>query len=157
MSETIDLILSLSKKIKNLKAHIDLPRLSRADWLTDTWIDNQDILQTFHISKITLPTFCKNIALPYSKVQSKFYYNAFVKKKLLYGIQIHPVLFRALALYRYLYPSLSVVIRFYPLLSVVIRCYPFVAEKFSSFVCHFCHATDNQGDIWPDVQFYFNK
>ncbi|WP_452221184.1 helix-turn-helix domain-containing protein [Lacinutrix salivirga] len=74
MSEIIDLILSLSQEIKDIKARIELLRLSRAERLKDTWIDNQDVLQTLHISKRTLQTFRKNGTLPYSKVQGKFYY-----------------------------------------------------------------------------------
>lgn len=74
MTEIIDLILNLSQEIKDLKARIELLRLSRAEVLRDTWIDNQDVLQTLHISKRTLQTFRDNGTLPYSKIQGKFYY-----------------------------------------------------------------------------------
>ena len=74
MTEIIDLLLTLSQEIKDIKARIELLQLSRAEVLKDTWIDNQDVLQTLHISKRTLQTFRTNGTLPYSKVQGKFYY-----------------------------------------------------------------------------------
>lgn len=74
MTEIIDLLLALSQEIKDLKARIELLRQSRAEVLKDTWIDNQDVLQTLHISKRTLQTFRDNGTLPYSKVKGKFYY-----------------------------------------------------------------------------------
>ena len=74
MTEIIDLILALSQDIKDLKARIELLRQSRAEVLKDTWRDNQDVLQTLHISKRTLQTLRTNGTLPYSKVKGKFYY-----------------------------------------------------------------------------------
>ena len=74
MTEIIDLLLTLSQEIKDIKARIELLQLSKAEVLKDTWIDNQDVLQTLHISKRTLQTFRTNGTLPYSKVQGKFYY-----------------------------------------------------------------------------------
>ncbi|MFD2552220.1 helix-turn-helix domain-containing protein [Bizionia sediminis] len=74
MTEIIDLLLALSQEIKDLKARIELLRHTRAEVLKDTWIDNQDVLQTLHISKRTLQTFRDNGTLPYSKVKGKFYY-----------------------------------------------------------------------------------
>lgn len=74
MTEIIDLILTLSQEIKEIKARIELIRLSRAELLKNTWIDNQDVMQTLHISKRTLQTYRDNGTLPYSKVQGKFYY-----------------------------------------------------------------------------------
>ncbi|MDO6597379.1 helix-turn-helix domain-containing protein [Oceanihabitans sp. 2_MG-2023] len=74
MTEIIDLLLTLSQDVKHLKARIELLRQSRAEVLKDTWIDNQDVLQTLHISKRTLQTLRTNGTLPYSKVKGKFYY-----------------------------------------------------------------------------------
>jgi hypothetical protein len=74
MTEIFDLILALSQDIKDLKARIELLRQSRAEVLKDTWIDNQDVLQTLHISKRTLQTLRTNGTLPYSKVKGKFNY-----------------------------------------------------------------------------------
>jgi hypothetical protein len=74
MTEIFDLLLALSQEIKDLKIRIDLLQQSRAEVLKDTWIDNQDVLQTLHISKRTLQTFRDNGTLPYSKIKGKFYY-----------------------------------------------------------------------------------
>ena len=74
MTEIIDLLLALSQEIKDLKARIELLRHTRVEVLKDTWIDNQDVLQTLHLSKRTLQTFRDNGTLPYSKVKGKFYY-----------------------------------------------------------------------------------
>ena len=74
MTEIIDLLLALSQEIKDLKARIELLRYTRAEVLKDTWIDNQDVLQTLHISKRTLQSLRDNGTLPYSKVKGKFYY-----------------------------------------------------------------------------------
>ncbi|MCX7547765.1 helix-turn-helix domain-containing protein [Xanthomarina sp. F1114] len=90
MSEIIDLILALSQEIKELKARIELIRLSRAEVLKDTWIDNQDVLQLLHISKRTLQTFRSNGTLPYSKVQGKFYYKVSDIEELLQSNYYNP-------------------------------------------------------------------
>ncbi|WP_417859271.1 helix-turn-helix domain-containing protein [Xanthomarina gelatinilytica] len=74
MTEIIDLLLALSQEIKDIKARIELLRNTRAEVLKDTWIDNQDVLHTLHISKRTLQTLRDNGTLPYSKVKGKFYY-----------------------------------------------------------------------------------
>ena len=74
MTEIIDLLLTLSLEIKDLKARIEIFRQSRSESLKDIWVDNQDVLQTLHISKRTLQTFRTNGTLPFSKIQGKFYY-----------------------------------------------------------------------------------
>jgi len=74
MTEIVDLILALSQEIKELKVYIKLIKQSRAERLKDSWLDNQDVMQTLHISKRTLQTFRDNGTLPYSKVGGTFYY-----------------------------------------------------------------------------------
>ena len=74
MTEIIDLLLALSQEIKDIKTRIEVLRQSRVERLKDSWIDNQDVLQTLHISKRTLQTLRTNGTLPYSKVKGKFYY-----------------------------------------------------------------------------------
>jgi|TARA_R100000479_G_scaffold51000_2_gene23944 hypothetical protein len=90
MKEIIDLILSLSQEIKYIKAYIQLLKESRAERLKDSWIDNQDVLQTLHISKRTLQTFRKNGTLPYSKVKGKFYYKVSDIEELLQSNYYNP-------------------------------------------------------------------
>ena len=90
MTEIIDLLLTLSQDVKDLKARIELLRQSRAEVLKDTWIDNQDVLQTLHISKRTLQTLRTNGTLPYSKVKGKFYYRvADIEQLLQYNYYNH--------------------------------------------------------------------
>jgi hypothetical protein len=64
----------LSQEIKEIKVRIELIRLSRAELLKNTWIDNQDVMQSLHISTRTLQNYRNNDILPYSKIQGKFYY-----------------------------------------------------------------------------------
>lgn len=90
MKEIIDLILALSQEIKFIKAYIKLLKQSRAERLKDSWIDNQDVLQTLHISKRTLQTFRKNGTLPYSKIQGKFYYKVSDIEELLQSNYYNP-------------------------------------------------------------------
>jgi hypothetical protein len=90
MKELIDLILALSQEIKFIKAYIQLLKQSRAERLKDSWIDNQDVLQTLHISKRTLQTFRKNGTLPYSKVKGKFYYKVSDIEELLQSNYYNP-------------------------------------------------------------------
>ena len=74
MIELADLILALSLEIKELKVRLEIFRQSRAEKLKDTWLDNQDVMQTLHISTRTLQTFRDNGTLPFSKVGGTFYY-----------------------------------------------------------------------------------
>jgi hypothetical protein len=74
MTEIIDLLMSLSQEIKDIKARIELIKYQKAEKLKDNWIDNQDVMQMLHISQRTLQTFRSNGTIPYSKIQGKFYY-----------------------------------------------------------------------------------
>ena len=73
MIEIIDLLMSLSQEVKDIKAHLEDLKNSNSK-LKDTWLDNQDVMQTLHISKRTLQTFRTNGIIPFSKIQGKFYY-----------------------------------------------------------------------------------
>ncbi len=90
MAEIIDLILALSQEIKDLKARIELLRASQSQLLKDAWIDNQDVMQTLHISKRTLQTFRSNGTIPYSKIQGKFYYKVTDIEELLLNNYYNP-------------------------------------------------------------------
>jgi hypothetical protein len=74
MIEIIDLLMSLSQEVKDIKARLDLLKHRGAKKLKDTWLDNQDVMQALHISKRTLQTFRTNGVIPFSKIQGKFYY-----------------------------------------------------------------------------------
>ncbi|MCI2228281.1 helix-turn-helix domain-containing protein [Polaribacter sp. MSW13] len=74
MTEIIDLILAMSQDIKDIKARIKLIKYQKVERLKDNWLDNQEVMQTLHISKRTLQTLRTNGTIPYSKIQGKFYY-----------------------------------------------------------------------------------
>lgn len=76
MTEIIDLIMSLSQDVKDIKARLDVLKYTGALNLKNTWLDNQDVMQTLHISKRTLQTLRSNGTIPYSKIKGKFYYKA---------------------------------------------------------------------------------
>jgi predicted DNA-binding transcriptional regulator AlpA len=41
----------------------------------EDWIDNQDVMQTLHISRRTLYTLRSNGTLPFSRIGNKIYYH----------------------------------------------------------------------------------
>ncbi|HET8839769.1 MAG TPA: helix-turn-helix domain-containing protein, partial [Flavobacteriaceae bacterium] len=81
--EVIDLLLALSREIKDLKTRFDISRATRAERLKDSWMDNQDVMQMLHISQRTLQTLRSNGTIPYSKIRGKFYYKVADIEKLL--------------------------------------------------------------------------
>lgn len=74
MTEIIDLLLALSQEVRDLKTRIELLNATRVEYLKNTWVDNQDVMQMLHISPRTLQTFRTNGTIPYSKIRGKFYY-----------------------------------------------------------------------------------
>jgi hypothetical protein len=51
----------------------EIDKLVEYSFLED-WIDNQDVMQTLHISPRTLQTLRSNGTLPYSRIGNKIYY-----------------------------------------------------------------------------------
>lgn len=90
MSEVIDLLLTISEEIKDLKARIELIRTTKSEYLKNTWIDNQDVMQMLHISQRTLQTLRSNGTIPFSKIQGKFYYKVADIEQLLQGNYYNP-------------------------------------------------------------------
>jgi len=74
MKEVIDLILSLSNEIKNIKVYLEFIKRTRLELFSQSWIDGQDVMQAMHISKRTLQSLRDNGTLPYSRLNGKFYY-----------------------------------------------------------------------------------
>jgi len=74
MKEIIDLILSLSNEIKNIKVYLEFIKRTRLELFSQSWIDGQDVMQSLHISKRTLQSLRDNGTLPYSRLNGKFYY-----------------------------------------------------------------------------------
>jgi len=87
MNEIIDLILTFSQELKEIKARI---KLSIAERLKITWIDYQDVLLTLPISKKTLKTIRKDGEISFSKVQNKFYYKISDLEELLQSNYYNP-------------------------------------------------------------------
>lgn len=83
MTEIIDLLMVLSQNTRYLKGQIDLFKLTRVEKLKCTWLDDQQVVQSLHISERTLQTFRTNSIIPYRKIQSKFYYKEADVKQLL--------------------------------------------------------------------------
>lgn len=62
-----------NEEIHNLIEHTTL----------EEWIDNQDVMQTLHISLRTLQILRSNGTLPYSRVNNKIYYRRYDIQKIL--------------------------------------------------------------------------
>lgn len=90
MIEIIDMLRALSQELQAIKTGIDILRASRAERLKDMWFDNQDVMQTLHISQRTLQTLRTNGTIPYSKIRGKFYYKVSDIEKLLQDNYYNP-------------------------------------------------------------------
>lgn len=90
MTEIIDLLLTLSQEVRDLKTRIELLNATRVEYLKNTWIDNQDVMQMLHISPRTLQTYRSNGTIPYSKVNGKFYYKVTDIEELLQANYYNP-------------------------------------------------------------------
>lgn len=76
MIELMELAMEMAKDIQYLKAYVEAIKASKSRKLNDDWLDNQEVLQTLHISPRTLQTYRDNGTLPFSKIEGKFYYKA---------------------------------------------------------------------------------
>lgn len=76
MIELMELAMEMAKDIQYLKAYVEAIKASKSRKLSEDWLDNQEVLQTLHISPRTLQTYRDNGTLPFSKIEGKFYYKA---------------------------------------------------------------------------------
>lgn len=76
MIELMELAMEMSKDIQYLKAYIEALKKTKGNKLSEDWLDNQEVLQTLHISPRTLQSYRDNGTLPFSKIEGKFYYKA---------------------------------------------------------------------------------
>lgn len=74
MNEIVQMMLNLSGEIKSIKVLLETFHKTRLEKFTEAWIDGQDVMQILHISKRTLQTLRDSQALPYSRINGKFYY-----------------------------------------------------------------------------------
>lgn len=74
MNEILQSILHLSGELKEIKAHLQYPKKTRAEIFNESWIDGQDVLLALNISQRTLQTLRDSGTLPFSRLNGKFYY-----------------------------------------------------------------------------------
>ncbi len=83
MMEILKSLLVLSGDIKEIKAHLQASKRTRAEKFKESWIDGQDVLAALNISKRTLQSLRDTGTLPYSRINGKFYYKVADLEKLL--------------------------------------------------------------------------
>jgi hypothetical protein len=74
MEEIVKGLLHLSGELKEIKAHLQYLKKTRAEIFNESWIDGQDVLLALNISQRTLQTLRDSGTLPFSKLNGKFYY-----------------------------------------------------------------------------------
>ena len=74
MNEIIKGILTLSGELKEIKAHLQYYRKTRAEIFKESWIDGQDVIFALNISQRTLQSLRDSGTLPFSRINGKFYY-----------------------------------------------------------------------------------
>ena len=60
----------------SLKEAIEAEKVKNSKKLSDTWLDNQEVMELLKISPRTLQNFRDNKVVPFSKVGGKIYYKA---------------------------------------------------------------------------------
>ena len=75
MIEVIKLMEELSKDFTLIKEYIMSVKQSKSS-LNDAWMDGQEVMLLLKISKRTLQSMRDNGTLPFSRINSKFYYKA---------------------------------------------------------------------------------
>ena len=74
MNEIIKPLLTLMNDVKEVKAHLQNLKQTRAEKFKECWIDGQDVMLALKISKRTLQSLRDNGTLPFSRIKGKFYY-----------------------------------------------------------------------------------
>ena len=70
-------------EIDSLRQELKTEKEKRRKKLSETWLDNQEVMQLLKISLRTLQTMRDTRTLPYSKVGGKIYYKASDVEKIL--------------------------------------------------------------------------
>lgn len=70
----VQALLNLSAELKEIKAIVGVLRKTQLQQFAENWIDGQEVMLTMKISKRTLQTLRDSRALPYSRINGKFYY-----------------------------------------------------------------------------------
>jgi hypothetical protein len=69
--------------LDSLKKTIESEKSKNSKKLSETWLDNQEVMELLKVSPRTLQTMRDSNVLPFSKVGSKIYYKASAVEKLL--------------------------------------------------------------------------
>lgn len=74
MKEIQDMMLQLMQELRDLKAVVEQNPTRGLEQFKKEWLDGYDVIQTLHLSKRTLQSLRDTGALPYSRINGKFYY-----------------------------------------------------------------------------------
>lgn len=68
-------LVSITEDIKDIKAQLNILLQNQAN-ISVKWIDSQDVMLMLHISKRKLQYLRNKKAIPFSRINNKFYYKA---------------------------------------------------------------------------------
>ena len=74
MSKLETILSVLCKDVKWLKVQLEKLQANPIQQFHKTWIDGQEVMQTLHISKRTLQNWRDSGAIPFSRINGKFFY-----------------------------------------------------------------------------------
>ena len=66
----------LFTEIGNLREELKAEKVSNSKKLSETWLDNQEVMELLKVSPRTLQNMRDSLVLPYAKVGAKIYYKA---------------------------------------------------------------------------------
>lgn len=66
----------LFTEIGSLREELKAEKVSNSKKLSETWLDNQEVMELLKVSPRTLQSMRDTLVLPYSKVGAKIYYKA---------------------------------------------------------------------------------
>lgn len=64
------------EEIGNLREELKAEKVSNSKKLSETWLDNQEVMELLKVSPRTLQNMRDSLVLPYAKVGAKIYYKA---------------------------------------------------------------------------------
>jgi len=74
MMGIVELIFSMQDEIKAIAEAMQKNKIPWKERFSATWADRQDVMQMLHVSQRTLQTLRDSGALPFSRINGKFYY-----------------------------------------------------------------------------------
>lgn len=64
------------EEIGSLREELKAEKVSNSKKLSETWLDNQEVMELLKVSPRTLQNMRDSLVLPYAKVGAKIYYKA---------------------------------------------------------------------------------